>query len=269
MIPPDMQKLFHIAQWTMDNKRTYVKNVRELAGTEEDYAIIIREIDRVEAQLRRARALRAEATLTLVDWLTTLEYFHWQCAYCGVQPFQVMSHYLQLPEGGTTPDNCVPSCYRCRSARKIEHPSVQAYLMYLKGKSGQVTPACPSSPRVSEESRLILIADDHWVNSFVLDQVILQRTRHRAVHAVDGVSVLKFLKHMKPDLLVLEYHLPGMNGIELYDRLRAEPDYRTLPVLMIGTALPAEPIGDRQITSLPKPLNLDAFLLCLERLLDK
>lgn len=115
MIPRDTHALFRVAQWTIDSKRKAVKTVRELAGTEENYLLITREIDRVEGQLRKARAMHAEATLTLVDWLTTLEYFHWQCAYCVSGPFQVMSHHIQLPRGGTTPDNCVPSCCGCRT----------------------------------------------------------------------------------------------------------------------------------------------------------
>src|SRR5438874_10825066 len=127
LIPQDTQALFRVAQWTIDNKRKVVKTIRELAGTEENYLIIVREIDRVKAQLQRARTIHAEATLTLVDWLTTLEYFHWQCAYCASKPFQVLSHLIQLPLGGTTPENCVPACYACRTSKKTENARVQAY----------------------------------------------------------------------------------------------------------------------------------------------
>jgi hypothetical protein len=137
MIPPDIEALFRVAQWTLESKRKTVQAIRELAGTEENYLIIIREIDRVEGQLRRARTMHAEATLTLVDWLTTLEYFHWQCAYCASRPLQVMSHYIQLPRGGTTPDNCVPACYRCRAYRKAENARVQEYFANLRCRSEQ------------------------------------------------------------------------------------------------------------------------------------
>ena len=132
MMPEDKHALFRVAEWTLDNKRKLVKTVRELAGTEENYLIVIREIDRVEAQLRRARFLHAEATLTLVDWLTTLEYFRWLCAYCEAKPFQVMSHFTLLPQGGTTPDNCVPACYSCGRYRKTESVRVQEYLASVK-----------------------------------------------------------------------------------------------------------------------------------------
>jgi hypothetical protein len=114
MTPEDKEALFRVAQWTIENKHKRVETIREIAGTEENYLRIIREINRVEAQVFRARALRAEATLTLVDWLMVLEAFHWQCAYCQAKPFQVMSYLIPLPGGGTTASNCVPACYSCR-----------------------------------------------------------------------------------------------------------------------------------------------------------
>jgi 5-methylcytosine-specific restriction endonuclease McrA len=111
--PEDKQALFRVAQWTFEHKYLRVKTIRQLAGTEENYRIIIREIDRVKAQIQHARTLDAEATLTIMDWLRILEQFEWQCAYCQTKPFEIMSHIIPLPHGGTTPQNCVPACYRC------------------------------------------------------------------------------------------------------------------------------------------------------------
>lgn len=109
----------HVAHCTLEQKPLRVETIRQLAGTEENYRIIIRELDRVKAQLTRAHTFHAAATLTLVDWLLTLERFNWCCAYCQLKPFQVMSHILPLWHGGgTTPENCVPACYRCVARRK-------------------------------------------------------------------------------------------------------------------------------------------------------
>ncbi len=135
MRPQNIQVLFRVAQWTMENKRKTVKIIRELSETEENYLIIIREIDRVNTHLEKSKAINAEATLTLIDWLTTLEYFQWQCAYCASKPFQVMSHFIPLPRGGTTPDNCVPSCYSCKTYGKTENMRLQAYLVSRKHRT--------------------------------------------------------------------------------------------------------------------------------------
>jgi len=118
VIPEDRQALLRVARWTLTHKHFRVAQIRQLAGTEENYRIIIKEIDRVKAQLQHARSLSAEATLTLLDWLMILDRFHWQCAYCQAKPFEILSHIIPLPVGGTTPENCVPACYGCRASRK-------------------------------------------------------------------------------------------------------------------------------------------------------
>jgi 5-methylcytosine-specific restriction endonuclease McrA len=121
MTPDDRDALFQVAHWITGRKRLVVKNVRQLAGTEENYLLIIRENDRVKSQVERAKVLHAEATLNLVDWFKILELFDWHCAYCQSKPFQVMSHVIPLPQGGTTPENCVPACYSCSSSRWKVH----------------------------------------------------------------------------------------------------------------------------------------------------
>src|ERR1700730_12766413 len=108
-----MQILFRIAQWVDDGNRKMCKTIRQLAKTEENYLVIIREIDRVRDQCINTRRRGARATLSLVEWLTILEAFGWQCAYCRSKPFQVMHHVIPLLEGGTVAENCVPACYRC------------------------------------------------------------------------------------------------------------------------------------------------------------
>lgn len=118
MTPENRQVLLRVAQWTLERKYFRVETIRQLAETEENYLVIMREIDRVKAQLRRARTLEAEATLTVVDWILILERFDWRCAYCQSGPFEVMSHIIALPRGGTTAENCVPACYSCSSGSR-------------------------------------------------------------------------------------------------------------------------------------------------------
>jgi len=121
----DMQLLLYVAEWTAQNHRHVMSTIRELAGTEENYLIIARELDRVKAHIARARSLHVEATLTLVEWLVIVDAYQWKCAYCQEKPFEVMHHRISLQEGGTTPSNCLPACRECRTRRK-KKPLVQA-----------------------------------------------------------------------------------------------------------------------------------------------
>ena len=120
----DMCLLLRVAEWTERNSRHVMRTIRELAGLEENYLIIARELERVKANITRARSLRAEASLTLVEWLSILDAYQWKCAYCQEKPFEVMHHIVPLPEGGTSCSNCLPSCHSC-SNRSRKKPSAQ------------------------------------------------------------------------------------------------------------------------------------------------
>ena len=118
----DMRLLLHVAEWTVQNHRHVMSTIRELAGSEKNYLIIARELDRVNAHIARARSLHAEATLTLVEWLVIVDAHQWKCAYCQEKPFEVMTHRIPLQKGGTTPSNCLPACRGCCTRRKKKSP---------------------------------------------------------------------------------------------------------------------------------------------------
>src|SRR5260370_35285766 len=106
------KEILKVAQWIVTHRNTR-RTIRQLAETEENYLLLIRELDRVERQCFRAHTLHAEATLTLVEWLEILNLFHWHCAYCHTGPFQGMSHRIPLLQAGPTVANFVPDCYNC------------------------------------------------------------------------------------------------------------------------------------------------------------
>src|SRR5690348_14403669 len=145
MTPIDKDVLLRVAHWTENNKRKIVSKIREMAETEENYLVFIKELDRIESQRRRARCLGAQATLTLADWFATLDYFDWRCAYCRKKPFQVLFHFTPLPEGGTTRENCIPVCYSCRSSRNHEDTLVRDYItrMKMQAEACQVDKSTP------------------------------------------------------------------------------------------------------------------------------
>ncbi len=131
----DRQILQHVVEGMIDNPRRSVKRIRELAETEENYLIIMREIDRLEAQFLRARRLHVEVTLTIIEWFEVLEYFHWKCAYCQIKPFQVMSHIVPLPQKGVTRQNCIPACCHCRGSKQKEYTAIRKYLALFQQPS--------------------------------------------------------------------------------------------------------------------------------------
>ena len=68
---------------------------------------------------------------------------------------------------------------------------------------------------------------------------ILTREGYGVIIAKDGVEALEVAKAQKPDLIVLDYFMPGLNGIEVCQALRKNEETKEIPILMV-TAYPSE-----------------------------
>lgn len=117
----------------------------------------------------------------------------------------------------------------------------------------------PESPK-GEELKLILVVEDDEVHASMLNQIFTQETPYHVYCTSDSQTAWEFLQEVKPHLIVLDYLLPQMNGLELYDRIRANNEFQTVPVLMISAALPSHEVEQRGIIGLQKPFEIDELL---------
>ena len=115
---------------------------------------------------------------------------------------------------------------------------------------------------------ILIVEDDPGIGSFLVE-AITQETPYRAIVATDSHAALKLMQHFKPDLLILDYGLPGMNGIELYDRLHINKELAALPAILItaNRHLPQHQVQERHLIFFRKPLELDTLLAAIETLL--
>ncbi len=113
---------------------------------------------------------------------------------------------------------------------------------------------------------ILVVEDDSDIGLFLI-QAISQETQHQALLVTDGFQALKAITNLKPDLFILDYWLPSMNGIELYDKIHATNGLEHIPTIMISAQLPKRELQKRAIHSLHKPLELDEFLRLIECLL--
>lgn len=115
---------------------------------------------------------------------------------------------------------------------------------------------------------ILLVEDDPYISSFLVE-AITQETPYQVMVANDGNAALKLVQHFAPRLFVLDYGLPGMNGIELYDRLHVNQALAPIPAVMItaNRNLPQQQIQQRQLIIFQKPFELEAFLTTIDTLL--
>lgn len=123
----------------------------------------------------------------------------------------------------------------------------------------------PAAEHIAVKS-ILVVEDDSDIGLFLV-QAITQETTHQAMLVADGFAALKAVKSIKPDLFILDYWLPTMNGIELYDRLHAMKELENIPAIMISAQLPKRELEKRKLNSMNKPLELDEFLRLIEQLL--
>lgn len=113
---------------------------------------------------------------------------------------------------------------------------------------------------------ILVVEDDEDIGSFLV-QAISQETTHHALLVSDGFQALKTIHELKPNLLIIDYQLPHMNGIELYDRLSTVKDLESPPAIMMSARLPTHEIAKRKIVAMKKPFELQELLNSIEKLL--
>jgi two-component system response regulator RpfG len=87
---------------------------------------------------------------------------------------------------------------------------------------------------VLRRQRKVLIVDDESTGRTILSKIIQQVEEDVSVAAFDDpLEALKWLDNNHPDLIVTDYRMPGMNGIELIRQIREKPDSSDIPIMMI------------------------------------
>lgn len=83
--------------------------------------------------------------------------------------------------------------------------------------------------------RKVLLADD--VELFLeLEKTFLQREDVELLVARNGVEALAAARRERPDLMLLDLHMPDMDGSEVCREVKADPALRSTPVLMVTSA---------------------------------
>lgn len=119
---------------------------------------------------------------------------------------------------------------------------------------------------------LVLVVEDEAALATML-RYNLEKQGFRVDEAVDGQEALTRISETQPDLVLLDWMLPGVSGIEVCRQIRRRPTTRDLPVIMVtartedGDAVRGLNTGaDDYIT---KPFNMESLLARMRALLRR
>jgi two-component system cell cycle response regulator DivK len=121
-------------------------------------------------------------------------------------------------------------------------------------------------------NELILIVEDNDKN-MKLARDILQVKGYRTIEAESAEAGLPLAAAQKPDLVLMDIQLPGINGIEALKRLRASPETSRIPVLAFTASV--MPQDRKEIMSagfdgfVSKPINLKEFIASIASMFGK
>jgi two-component system cell cycle response regulator DivK len=117
----------------------------------------------------------------------------------------------------------------------------------------------------------VLIIEDNEKN-MKLARDVLQAKGYQTIEAITGEDGVKLAGERKPDLVLMDIQLPGINGIEAFKQIRGNTATRAIPVVALTASV--TPTDRSAINAagfdafLGKPINLKEFLDTVKRLIE-
>jgi PAS domain S-box-containing protein len=123
-----------------------------------------------------------------------------------------------------------------------------------------------------DRSFSVLYVEDNISNFELVEEVLARRPEVALLAAMNGNLGFELARDHRPDLILLDLHLPGMSGEELLGRLKTDPATSAIPVVVISSDATASQIERLQSAGahdyLTKPIELKSFLDLVDRTLE-
>lgn len=116
----------------------------------------------------------------------------------------------------------------------------------------------------------VLVADDKATGRELV-RTVLEKAGHQVFEAGDGREAVAEARRIQPDLIILDIHMPGLDGFGVIETLRREDAFAATPIIALTASAM---MGDRERAMsagftgyITKPISLGALRAEVERLL--
>jgi PAS domain S-box-containing protein len=134
-------------------------------------------------------------------------------------------------------------------------------------------PATPIPPTISWRRGTVLYIEDNRANLGLMEDILSHRPEVQLLCALQGSAGLTLARHYRPDLILLDAHLPDMPGDEVLRQIQSDPNLGATPVVIISAdATPTQIERFRAAGAwdyLTKPINVPRFLRLLDRFMQE
>lgn len=114
--------------------------------------------------------------------------------------------------------------------------------------------------------RILIVEDDPILGDLLLE-ALQEEEAYEASHVLSGEMAQSLLQTDVPALVLLDCHLPGMNGLELADWLGSRERGKHIPILLMSADRPPEASGKSYLKTMQKPFELETLLQVVTELL--
>ncbi len=118
--------------------------------------------------------------------------------------------------------------------------------------------------------RKIILIEDNAQNRYLVTY-LLERAGHEVVSAESGPAGIDLADRIRPDLIVLDIQLPGMDGYAVARGLKGKPELHAVPIVAVTSYAM---VGDREKAIgagcdgyMEKPIDPETFVADIERFL--
>ena len=125
--------------------------------------------------------------------------------------------------------------------------------------------------RLNPEGKTLLVVDDEEDALRLFRRMLVSSGRgYRVLTAEDGGSAMQILREQRPDAVLLDLVMPNMDGFQILEEQRLDPDLCDIPVIVISARDPAgQPIASSALTvTQGDGLSVSRLLACIVRLTE-
>ena len=141
-----------------------------------------------------------------------------------------------------------------------------------QAQSSSILDSPAPTPAVTGKEHTVLYIEDDLSNLALVQHIMVRRPGIRLLFAPQGTLGLELARVHRPDLILLDAHLPDIEGHEVFRKLKEDPATSAIPVLIVSaSAMPAEIDSMMQAGAasyLTKPLDIPLFLKTIDMFLN-
>jgi CheY-like chemotaxis protein len=116
--------------------------------------------------------------------------------------------------------------------KEITRPEYKPVPIAAEAPATTATPVDDRNDIIESDRVILIVEDDEKFSKILLD--FIHDRRYKGVIATQGNAAISYARHYKPDAILLDMKLPGMDGSEILKQLKSNPDLRHIPVQIIS-----------------------------------